>query len=63
MADKPVVLFVLELSVLEKQYVRRGLEVLRASLVRSKAKELEGSAVLKMRDDEIAYINNVLGRF
>lgn len=61
MADKPG--FVLELSVLEKGYVRRSLEVLRASLVRSKAKELEGSPVLAMRDTEISTINVILGRF
>lgn len=60
MAEQSIVK--LELSVLERQYVKRSLEVLRTTLVRSRAKELAGSDVYTFRGKEIEALTALIGR-
>lgn len=61
MAQKPDVQQ-LETSVVDRLWLRKSLELQRAAIVRSKGKEMEGSPVLKMRDEEVAQINSILAR-
>lgn len=63
MADKPgsdEKSFVL--SVMDRLWIRKSLELQRTSLERSKGKEMAMSPVLEMRDREIAAINSVLAK-
>lgn len=50
----------LQLEGLERAWVRRALEVLRGTLIRSRGKELAGSEVYEMRTREIAQLNALL---
>lgn len=60
MADKPVVS--LDLSVMDRLWIRKSLELQRTSIVRSRGKEMEGSPILALRDAEVAQLNALLAR-
>lgn len=61
MADKPVEKSVV-LSVLDRNWIRKSLELQRASLVRSRSREMSGSPVLEIREQEVAQINAILAK-
>lgn len=50
------------LSVLERNWVRKSLELQRTSIVRGKNKEMDGSPVRGLRDTECAQINAILAK-
>jgi len=60
MADKPG--FVLEGSVVEKLYVQKAVQLLRASLKRSVANEVPGSEISVLRNKEIQSLDALITR-
>lgn len=60
MADKKIVV---ELDVIERQWVEKALATLKASLVRSLAKEMAGSDIYRLRQVEIGAIDKLILKF
>lgn len=58
MATGPVI----QLDNLERQWVKKALETLKATLVRSRLKEMSGSDIHTLRGKEIETINNLIQR-
>lgn len=54
--------FTIKLSLLEKNWVRKSLELQRTSIVRGKNKEMDGSPVRALRDTECSQINAILAK-
>lgn len=52
-----------EFSVLERQYLARALDLYKASLVRSRSKEMAGSDIWTLRGKEIEAVGALLSRF
>lgn len=59
MADQPKEVQV-SVSPLQKQWLRRAVEVLKGTLVRSRAKEMVESEVYQLRTREIAQLDAIL---
>lgn len=59
MADQPKDVQV-SVSPLQKQWLRRAVEVLKGTLVRSRAKEMVESEVYQLRTREIAQLDAIL---
>ena len=57
MADKKIVV---ELEVIERQWIDKSLSVLKASLVRSLSKEMAGSEIYRLRQAEISAIDKLI---
>lgn len=50
------------LTVLDRNWIRKALELQRTSVVRSRGREMEGSPVLAVRDEEVKQINSILAK-
>lgn len=50
------------LSIMDRLWIKRSLELQRTSLERSKGREMPGSDILTLRDKEIASINSILAK-
>lgn len=52
-----------ELSVVERAYVKRALDVLKGTLIRSRSKEMVGSDIFALRTKEIDTISGIMEKF
>lgn len=52
-----------ELTVMERQWIRKALETQRMVLTRSRDREMEGGEVRALRNKEIEAVNRVLDKF
>lgn len=52
----------IDLSVVDRNWIRKSLELQRTSIVRGKNKEMDGSPVRALRDSECAQINSILAK-
>lgn len=62
MAEKTAGLVNIEVSVFERQWLRKAVETQRGALIRSRAKELDGSEIWSLRGREIEALTALLSR-
>lgn len=63
MADKPSSTEQVALTVLDRQWLRKCIDLQRKSLIRSMANEMDGSDVKLIRQKEVRYLSALEGKF
>lgn len=63
MAESKVVVPPMELSAMERAWIQQSLQLQRASLIRSRGKEIAGAEIWTLRGREIEAISALLNRF
>lgn len=63
MAESKVVVPPMELSAMERAWIQQSLQLQRASLIRSRGKEIAGGDIWTLRGKEVEALTSLLNRF